>query len=104
MRAEEFSDIRTYGAPEVVAEVMLFGKTPEQAKASPMLKLLGAGFLQSLDMLAAALGFALDAEKRALHEMAVATRADRFADRPDRARPRGRAALHLAGNGARSSR
>jgi len=73
VRAEEFSDIRTYGAPAVISDVMLFGKTPEQAKASPMLLLLGAGFLQSVDLLADALGFALDGEKRALHEMAVAT-------------------------------
>ena len=73
VRAEEFSDIRTYGAPVVISEVMLFGKTPEQAKASPMAKLLGAGFLQSVDLLADALGFALDAEKRTIHEMAVAT-------------------------------
>ena len=36
--------------------------------------MLGAGFLQSIDMVAAALGFALDAEKRAIHEIAVATR------------------------------
>ena len=74
VRAEEFSDIRTYGAPAVISEVMLFGKTPEQAQASPMAKLLGAGFLQSVDLLADALGFALDPEKRTLHEMAVATR------------------------------
>src|SRR4030095_11463525 len=67
-------DIRTYGAPVVISEVMLFGKTPEQAKSSPMAKLLGAGFLQSVDLLADALGFALDAEKQTLHEMAVATR------------------------------
>src|SRR4030095_8498258 len=67
-------DIRTYGAPVVISEVMLFGKTPEQAKSSPMAKLLGAGFLQSVDMLADALGFALDAEKQTIHELAVATR------------------------------
>jgi hypothetical protein len=73
VRAEEFSDIRTYGAPAVISEVMLFGKTPEEAKASPMARLLGAGFLQSVDLLADALGFALDAEKRTTHEMAVAT-------------------------------
>ncbi|HPG24132.1 MAG: dihydrodipicolinate reductase [Spirochaetaceae bacterium] len=71
--AEEFSDIRTYGAPQVVGELMLFGKTPEEAKASPMLKLLGGGFFQSIDMVADAIGLTLDAEKRALHEMAVAT-------------------------------
>jgi hypothetical protein len=73
VRAEEFSDIRTYGAPAVISEVMLFGKTPEEAKASPMGKLLGAGFLQSVDLLADALGFALDASSRTTHELAVAT-------------------------------
>lgn len=75
VRAEEFSDIRTYGAPFVVGEIMLFGKTPEQAKASPMLNMLGAGFGQSIDMVAAGLGLTLDPEKRATHEMAVATQA-----------------------------
>jgi hypothetical protein len=74
VRAEEWSDIRSYGAPQVISEVMGFGKTPEQAKTSPMLQMLGAGFLQSLDMLAAGLGFALDPDRRATHELAVATR------------------------------
>lgn len=73
VRAEEWSDIRTYGAPAVIGDVMLFGKTPEDAKRSPMLKLLSGGFLQSIDMLVAALGFAADAERRSFHEMAVAT-------------------------------
>jgi len=73
VRAEEWSDIRSYGAPGVIGDVMGFGKTPEQAKASPMLQLLGAGFLQSVDMLAAGLGFALDPERRAEQEFAVAT-------------------------------
>jgi hypothetical protein len=75
VRAEEFSDIRSYRAEGVVREVMLFGKTPEEAVRSPMLHLLGNGFGQSIDMVAAGLGFALDAEKRAVHEMAVATAA-----------------------------
>jgi hypothetical protein len=74
VRAEEWSDIRSYGAPGVIGEVMGFGKTPDQAKTSPMLHMLGAGFLQSVDMLAAGLGFALDRDRRALHELAVATR------------------------------
>lgn len=74
VRAEEFSDIRVYRAELVVREVMLFGKKPEEATASPMLNLLGYGFGQSIDMLAAALGMRLDAEKTAKHEMAVATR------------------------------
>ncbi len=73
VRAEEWSDIRTYGAPQVVGEMMLFGKTPEEAAASPMLRLLGGNFLQSIDMVAAALGVTLDPEKRSQHEVAVAT-------------------------------
>ncbi len=74
VRAEEFSDIRTYGAPFVVGEVMLFGKTPEEAAKSPMLNVLGGGFTQSIDMVADALGFDLDPEHRTHHEVAVATR------------------------------
>jgi len=73
VRAEEFSDIRSYDAPAVVGDVMLFGKTPEEAAASPMLRVLGAGFAQSIDMVADALGFDLDREHRTTHEVAVAT-------------------------------
>jgi hypothetical protein len=73
VRAEEFSDIRTYGTVSVVRDIMLFGHKPEDAAKSPMLKILGGGFEQSLDMVAEALGVELDAEKRTLHEMAVAT-------------------------------
>ena len=36
--------------------------------------ILGLGFCESIDMIAAELGWALDAEKRTTHEMAVATR------------------------------
>jgi hypothetical protein len=75
VRAEEFSDIRNYPTELVVREVMLFGKDPDTARRSPMLDVLGHGFMQSIDMVAAELGFALDADKRATHEMAVATRA-----------------------------
>jgi hypothetical protein len=73
VRAEEFSDIRTYRAELVVREVMLFGKSPDAAQASPMLDLLGYGFGQSIDMLAAGLGMRLDERKASTHEMAVAT-------------------------------
>ncbi len=73
VRAEEFSDIRVYRAELVVREIMLFGKRPEDAAASPMLDLLGVGFGQSIDMLAAGLRLRLDPEKRGRHEMAVAT-------------------------------
>lgn len=74
VRAEEFSDIRSYDAPQVVGELMLFGKTPEEAAKSPMLQVLGGGFTQSIDMVADALGFELDAEKPTRHEVAVATK------------------------------
>jgi hypothetical protein len=73
VRAEEYSDLRTYAAKEVVSEIMLFGKTPAEAKASPMLAILGAGYGQSIDMVAAALDAPLDREKRMQHEIAVAT-------------------------------
>ena len=73
VRAEEFSDIRTYGAVEVIRDVMLFGKMPEVARSSPMLAILSGGFLQSIDMVADALGMSLDPEKVSRHEMAVAT-------------------------------
>jgi len=73
VRAEEFSDIRSYATEFVVREVMMFGKTPEAGAASPMGKLLGDGFGQSIDMIAAEMGVELDPEKQVTHEMAVAT-------------------------------
>ena len=73
VRAEEFSDIRTYGAPDVVRHVMLFGATPEEAAGSIMLDVLGAGFIQSVHMVADTLGFRLDPELTTSHEVAVAT-------------------------------
>jgi hypothetical protein len=74
VRMEEFSDIRNYGTASVVREIMLFGQPPDVAARSPMLKVLANGFLQSIDMVADALGFRLDEKKRTTHEMAVATR------------------------------
>ncbi len=73
VRAEEFSDIRSYGAVDVIRHIMLFGKTPEEAKKSPMLMLLTEGFSQSIDMIADSLGFALDPDIRSTHEVSVAT-------------------------------
>lgn len=73
VRAEEFSDIRTYNAPSVISDIMLFGKTPEEAAQSPMVQFLATGFFQSIDMVAAALGVRLDDEKTTRHEIAVAT-------------------------------
>lgn len=73
VRAEEFSDIRTYDTEFVVRDVMLFGRTPAEAKTSAMISILGDGFCQSIDMVADALGVSLDDEKQTVHEMAVAT-------------------------------
>ena len=72
VRMEEFSDIRNYPTDFVVREIMLFGKSPEEGRASAMLSILSEGFCQSIDMVAAELGWSLDSEKRTLHEMAVA--------------------------------
>lgn len=73
VRAEEFSDIRTYGAPDVIRDWMLFGTRPEEAEASIMPALLGGGFGQSVHMVAEELGLQLDPELRTTHQMAVAT-------------------------------
>ncbi len=73
VRAEEFSDIRTYDAPDVIRDWMLFGTTPEHAKTSIMTAALGAGFRQSVWMIADELGFDLEPELRTTHEVAVAT-------------------------------
>jgi 2,4-diaminopentanoate dehydrogenase len=73
VRAEEFSDIRSYGAPAVVGEIMLFGKTPEEAAASMMPGILGDGFGQSIAMIGRALGFGLDPGLTVHHEVALAT-------------------------------
>ncbi len=73
VRAEEWSDIRSYDAPDVVASIMLFGATPEEARASVMPALLGAGFGQSIEMLVEELGFDDGEDITVEHEVAVAT-------------------------------
>jgi hypothetical protein len=70
---EEYSDCRTYGAPDVLHDIMLFGKTPEQAKDSFMLQFLGEGFSQSVQMIADSMGFELDQPIQASHDIALAT-------------------------------
>lgn len=73
VRGEEFSDIRTYDAPDVVRHIMMFGGPPEEAMGGPMLGLLSGGFIQSVRMCLDALGFSPDAEIRTSQEVAVAT-------------------------------
>ena len=72
VRAEEFSDIRTYNAPLVVREVMGFGLTPEQAMAGPMAALLEAGFKASVRMVTDELGFDAEPRLHSTQEVAVA--------------------------------
>jgi hypothetical protein len=73
VRAEEFSDIRTYNAPDVVRYIMGFGGTPEEAMQGPMASLLEAGFKQSVRMIADHMGFRIDPNIRTIQEIAVAT-------------------------------
>lgn len=73
VRAEEFSDIRTYNAPDVVRHIMGFGGTPEEAVQGPMAGLLEAGFKQSVRMIADHMGFRIDPDIRTVQEIAVAT-------------------------------
>lgn len=73
VRAEEFSDIRTYNAPDVVRHIMGFGGPPEAAVQGPMAGLLEAGFKQSVRMIADHMGFQIDPTIRTIQEIAVAT-------------------------------
>ena len=104
VRAEEFSDIRTYGAPDVIRDWMLFGKTPEESRTSIMADALGAGFRQSVWMVADELGF--DSRPRTAHHPrdGGGHRAHRLAHRTDRARTRGGPALPLGRPGGRRTR
>ncbi|MCP4435013.1 MAG: dihydrodipicolinate reductase [Actinomycetia bacterium] len=73
VRAEEWSDIRSYDAPDVVGPIMLFGATPAEARASIMPAVLGDGFGQSIAMIVAELGFRADPELRVSHDVSLAT-------------------------------
>jgi hypothetical protein len=73
VRGEEFSDIRSYGAPDVVRHIMMFGATPAEAAEGPMLALLDGGFRQSVRMILDTLGFDDSPQIRTTHACAVAT-------------------------------
>ena len=73
VRAEEFSDIRSYNAPDVVRHIMCFGGTPEAAMEGPMLGLLTGGFHQSIRLILDGMQFDPRAEIRTSQEVAVAT-------------------------------
>ena len=73
VRAEEFSDLRTYGAPDVLRHVMGFGGTPEKALSGKMQKLLNGGFYQSVRLIVDRLGFAAAPLIHTNQQIAVAT-------------------------------
>lgn len=74
VRGEEISDIRGYGSPDVVRDLMMFGGTPEQAMDGPMMEVLGGGYVQSLRMIADGVGVDFDdIDVRTTLETAVAT-------------------------------
>jgi hypothetical protein len=73
VRAEEFSDIRTYNAPDVVRHIMGFGGTPEEAVEGPMAGLLENGFKMSVRMIADHMGFNIEPNIRTVQDIAVAT-------------------------------
>ena len=73
VRAEEYSDLRTYGAPDVLRYVMGFGATPEKALNGPMHKLLSGGFVQSVRLIVDRLGFAAEPVIQSNQQVAVAT-------------------------------
>ncbi len=72
VRSEEFSDIRTYGAPEIVGNMMGFGKSPDETKATRVADFLAIGFYQSIQMVADGLMMDID-ELRTLHDISIAT-------------------------------
>ena len=73
LRAEEFSDLRTYDAPDVLRHVMGFGDTPDKALTGPMLKMQDGLFMQAVKMCVAKLGFNADPRIRSSQEVVVAT-------------------------------
>ena len=97
VRGEEFSDIRTYDAPDVVRHIMMFGGPPDEALGGPMLGLLSGGFIQSVRMCLDTLGFSARRRDPHLPGGRGRDRADRDADRRDRAGAGRRAAVRLGG-------
>ncbi len=73
VRAEEFSDLRSYHAPDVLRHVMGFGDTPDKALTGPMLKMQDGLFIQAVRMVVDKVGFNADPKARSSQEVAVAT-------------------------------
>jgi len=99
VRAEEYSDCRTYGAPEVLRDYMFFGKPVEQAGESMMLGILSGGFYQSIDMIADEMGFRLDPKKNRHASRVPGHRTHRQSDWRHPSWGTRCAEIHLAGHG-----
>ena len=80
VRAEEFSDLRTYDAPDVLRDVMGFGDTPEKALTGPQQKLLNGGFIQAVRMIVDKIGFRADPTIRVVAGDRGGHRGHRLAD------------------------
>ena len=104
VRAEEFSDLRTYEAPDVVRHVMGFGEVPDKALSGPMQKLLDGGFIQAVRMIVDKVGFNADPKVRCVAGDRGRHRSDRLADRRDRAGPGRRPKVPLGGARRRRGR
>jgi hypothetical protein len=74
VRGEEFSDIRTYNAPDVIHEMMGFGKTPSEAMNGPMTQLMSSGYKASIRMVADAMELNIDPKITCTQTVAVATK------------------------------
>ncbi len=104
VRAEEFSDLRSYEAPDVLRHVMGFGETPDKALTGPMQKMLDSGFIQAVKMVVDQMGFNADPKIRATQEIARGDRTDRLAARHDRAGAGGGPQIPLGGARRRRTR
>ena len=104
VRAEEYSDLRTYEAPDVVRHVMGFGEVPDKALSGPMQKLLDGGFIQAVKDDRRQDGLQRGPEGAVVAGDCGRHRSHRVADRRDRAGPGRRPKVPLGGARRRRGR
>ena len=104
VRAEEFSDLRTYEAPDVLRHVMGFGEIPDKALTGPMQKMLDSGFIQAVKHVRRQDGLQGRSEGARDPGGRGGVRADRLPAGRHRARPGRRPQVPLGGARRRRSR
>ncbi len=104
VRAEEFSDLRTYEAPDVLRHVMGFGDTPDKALTGPMQKMQDGLFIQAVRMIVDKVGLQRRPERAVITGGGGGHRAHRLATRNHRARPGRRPEVPLGGARRRRGR